>query len=472
MTLSSSGTGLISAADALSFAADHISSMVSGGGGGYGGGGGVGGGESFSSVGGFGGGTSAMSAGTSFPSVGGFGGGGMSSMVGAGAGFASGAGGGANAGTIGQSTNLLTTLAKGGVFGSGTQGLMTGGTAGMNAPMLNPGSSIQGVPGVAATTGFQPTDFAPTSSSGVPGTVPDGGLPGASPDGGGAGVGLALGGAAMAGISGGMAMAQDWQCGNTGGAVLTGAMTGASMGGSIGSLFGPEGALIGMAAGAIGGAIIGFVGSLFGDQGASKMRQYNEAQVIPSITKEMTSYTAAEMGYSQAIQDMTSMQDKASQQAVAWGSGAVGVFQQTVMPEINAAITEIERQQNADRSGAIQMTAAQYDSGGPVTHFGDFSTGPHSGFIHVQAGERVMSAMTSMRHSSTLDAMARGNLSPSGSGAGLGSSGGGGGGGTVQVVIQAWDGKDVDRWLRNGGSQTIQGHLNANAARYAGKALS
>jgi hypothetical protein len=78
-----------------------------------------------------------------------------------------------------------------------------------------------------------------------------------------------------------------------------------------------------------------------------------------------------------------------------------------------------------------------------------------------------------MRHRPTLDAMNRGADISRGNGLGLGNSGGGGGGEShLHVHIHALDVQDFSHYLRNGGAQQIQSHLNANAGRYAGKALS
>jgi hypothetical protein len=451
-TLSSSGTMLASAAQSLASAAMQVGSLASGGGvgaGGFGGGGLTPGGGTGDFTDMFGsGGTGAMGGGfqpsdlNAAPT-------GATGVMGAVPGMTSAVGGQAGGG-IGAGSSLFGTLASGGVFGSGVQNFMSGGTGA--APMLNP-NGVPGVPG-----GFQPTDLPPTNDAGVLGTPPSG-------DSSGSGFGLAQGmGIGMAGIGAGMTIAQNWGNPNIGSAVLNDAMAGASLGTAI-----MPG--IGTAIGAIGGAILGLFGSLFGDHGASQMRKYNDEQIVPSITKEMTAYTAAQVGYDQGLQDMTLLQMKADAQAKQWGSGAVGVYQRKVVPEINAAITEMERQQNADRSGAITMQAAQYDSGGVIRHFGDLSTGPNSGYIHAQVGERMMDRMTNMRHSSTLDAMNRGADIPRGNGAGLGGGGNGGGESHLHLHIHALDVQDFSRFLRSGGAQEIQSHLNSNANRYAGKAL-
>jgi hypothetical protein len=250
----------------------------------------------------------------------------------------------------------------------------------------------------------------------------------------------------------------------------TAAFSGAMSGAQMGMMFGP----IGMGIGAVGGALIGILGDMFGDHGASQMTKYNQNTVEPAIVKEMTSYTAAEVGYEQAMQDMNSLQSQAMQQAEAWGSGAVGVFRSKVMPEVNVAIQEIARQQQADRSGAITMSAAQYDSGGVISSFGDFSTGPFSGFVHARMGETMMNPVASMVHGPALNAMNRGidpsSYLPRGSGSGMGGVTSDSGSG-AQITISALDGASVDYWLRNGGAQRIQAAVNANVNRYAGKSL-
>ena len=397
--------------------------------------------------------------------------------------------GGSGGATMGESIPLLTTLAKGGVFGSAAQNFASGTTmpgafnAGGPGGGGGSGSTAAAMPSMGMFGGSGAVD---TSSGLDIGATEDGGMSvgvnpdsegvgvGATEDGvesgdsggiGGGGFGLAQGmGIGMAGIGAGMTIAQNWGNPNIGSAMLGDAMAGASLGTAI-----MPG--IGTAIGAIGGAIIGLFGSLFGDQGASKMRQYNTEQVIPAITKEMTAYTAAEVGYDQGTQDMQTLELKAQAQARQWGSGAMGVYTNTVAPEINVAITEMQRQQDTGRAGAITMQAAQYDSGGVISHFGDFSTGPNSGYIHARVGETVMNPMASMVHSDTLSAMNRGADISRGTGSGLGGNSGGGGG-DVHLHIHTIDSQDTARWLRTGGAQQIQSHLNANATRYAGKALS
>jgi hypothetical protein len=482
-TLSSSGTGLLSAAEALSFAADHIATIAAAGGG-YGGGGGVG--ETLSSVGGFSGAEGGSAGGFKSsdinvaptgtsgvmgvpPGAGAVGQGTAeltSLLSGGGAGStASLMSSGAHAigGTAGGGASLLTTLAGGGVFGTGVQNFMRSGTgtpsAGMSLPSMSVLGGSTGAGGDMSGVNPAPGEHVVADTTSEGNAVPaDSGVQGGS-----SGIGaMGIAGAGMAALSGGMAMAQDWQSGNTGGAVLTGAMTGAS----IGSMFGP----IGMGIGAVAGALIGFIGSLFGDQGAGKARLYNEQQVKPAISKEMVSYTAGQMGYDQGLQDMTMLQLKAQTDTKKMGSGAVGVYNRTIAPEIAAAIAEMQRQQDTGRAQDVTMQAAQYDSGGVITHFGDFSTGPNSGFIHARAGERVLDAMTSMVHAPTLDAMSRGADIGRGRATGMGNSPSGGGG-ELHLHIHALDVADFRSYLRSGAAQEIQAALNSNVNRYAGRSL-
>jgi hypothetical protein len=513
-TLSSSGTMLATAADALSSAAGQIGSMTAGNGAGGGAGAGIsGGGTGGVSMGPAGdladaiaGGTSQLSsdfqpsdmnaAPTSASGVAGTPPGGAPSAGAIGQSMAALSSAIPGAGTAMGGASLFSTLAKGGVFGADVQHFMGGATTqGGAASAGGTGATGAAIPsmGLLNTSGdFQPSDLnaAPTGATGVTGVPPGEDMSGVAPapgehvvadmtsegttmpadsgvqsSGGGIGA-MGIAGAGMAALSGGMAMAQDWQAGKTGAAVLTGAMTGAS----IGSMFGP----IEMGVGAAVGALVGLIGGLFSDHGASKMRKYNEEQVQPAILKEMTSYTAAEVGYEQAMQDMNSLQSHAMVQAEAWGSGAVGVFRSKVMPEINVAIQEIGRQQQADRSGAIGMQAAQYDSGGVISSFGDFSTGPFSGFIHARMGETVMNPIASMVHGPSLSAMNRGvdpsAYLPRGGGSGMGGSVSGGGG-DVHLHVHAIDAQDVARWLRTGAAVQIQSALNSNVNRYAGRSL-
>jgi len=143
-------------------------------------------------------------------------------------------------------------------------------------------------------------------------------------------------------------------------------------------------------------------------------------------------------------------------------------FRNTITPEINAAIAEVQREENSARNQKVTFSAAQFDSGGFISGFGSMATGPYTGFVHARLGERVMSPAASASYGPALDAMNAGSYSrapqrmvaalppaPSNS----------------PITVIAWDGDSVDRWLRNGGAQKLQSALNGNASSYSGVAL-
>jgi hypothetical protein len=264
-----------------------------------------------------------------------------------------------------------------------------------------------------------------------------------------------IAGAGIGAAFGAYGMVQDWQNGNTGGAVLTGAMTGAS----IGSLFGP----IGMGIGAAAGALVGWIGSLFGDHGRSKAVAYASSTVDPALTKEEQGYDSGQIGYDQAIKDLEAVMTQAQADTLKMGSGAVSYYNQHIVPSIQAVEADIKRAETAGR-GAISVSAAQFHGGGIIGDFGDMWTSPTTGFIHAQLGEGVLtprqiSAITSSTFNSS-SSPSRSMLQPASSQ-----------GVQLTLSVQAWDARSVAQWLRNGGAQAIQGALNQNVSRYSGVAL-
>ena len=239
-------------------------------------------------------------------------------------------------------------------------------------------------------------------------------------------------------------------------------------GASIGTMFMPG---IGTAIGAAAGAMVGLLGDIFGDHGRSKAQQYNINQVIPALQQAMDGFSFGGSSYDTSTAGINNLQGQAEQQTKQWGSGAWDYYRQTMISEFQNALAQVDREGAAGRSN-VKMSAAQFDSGGIITSFGDMSTGPFSGFIHARLGERVMNPMASMMHGSTLDAMNAGSAALTRMNRTAPLSGGGTGGGvTVHLALNAWDSRDVDRWLRTGGTKQIQHHLNQNAGSYAGKGL-
>ena len=175
------------------------------------------------------------------------------------------------------------------------------------------------------------------------------------------GVGGALG-IAGAAIGGGFALAQEWKSGNTGAAILTGAMTGASIGMIAG---GPIGAGIGAAI----GGIVGFIGSLFSDHGLSKAKQYDAQTLQPALQREIMGYDAGQIGYDQLWQDLGQLSTQAKTATQGFGSAAVQYFNNTMTPEINAIQNQVNKLELGDRPEKVTFSAAQYHDGGSIAGF-------------------------------------------------------------------------------------------------------
>ncbi len=457
-TLQSSGTILSSAGAQLLSAAQALHFVLGGGTGASGGGGGGFGTESLGIPGGLSG-----------AGGGGFFGSGATSSL-----------GGNVVGGIGQAASTAQGIASAAGVNTGPLGQIIGGaqTAGQiaqqanlfssaasTAQLLNPG----GVPGVPG--GFQPSDInqPPTNDAGVLGT-----LPGSDEASSGSSLSASSSlGIAGAGLSTALGLVQAWQSGNTGQAVLTGALGGAGIGTAI--LPG-----IGTAIGAAAGALVGFVGSLFSDNGASKARNYNIQQVIPQLQQLMYGFSGGQSDYDQSSLAINNLQIQAQKQCYAWGSGAIDVYKNTILPEITNAQNQVNREGAAGRSN-VTFSAAQFDQGGQITDFGDLWTSGTTGFIHAQLGEHVlteMDAAAARPRSLGSSVIAPGpretgaaNSYVRGAGGVLGGSSGGTGA-TVHLHVHTIDAQDTARWLRNGGAMQIQQHINENTGRYSGKALS
>ena len=454
MTLSSSGTMLMNAAQQISVAASQMgvgNPMASGGFGGLGGSGG--------------GWTGLQSSGSmGMPSY--WGSGGTSDMG------AAGLGGGSMSGGLGGAYSLASTVSPGGA-GSTAAGVIGGIQQAMQlsstltqafhpggAPMLNPSGA------------FQPSDAAPTNGAGVMGTLPDSGSATSSQAQASGSTGGVAGAFGMAGglISGGMGLFSAFEQGNnskTFAGGLMGMATGAMSGAMLGTMFMPG---IGTAIGAAAGAMVGLLGDIFGDHGRSKAKKYNINQIIPQLQQAMDGFSFGGSSYDSATAGINSLQGQAQQQTKQWGSGAWDYYKQVMIPEFQNAQQQVDREGAAGRSN-VKMSAAQFDSGGVITSFGDMSTGPFSGFIHARMGERVMNPMASMTHASTLDAMNAGSaaLSMMRRSAPLG--GGGGGGQPLHVHIHTLDTKTMDHWARHGGAAWMREQINQASARYSGRAL-
>ena len=326
------------------------------------------------------------------------------------------------------------------------------------------------------------------------GTVPDtsGGY-GATDDSGTAGPGLMGGLGAI--VSGGMGvyggLSSAWNSSNFGSGLL-GAATTALSGAELGMAFGgPIGAAIGAGA----GFAAGMVADVFGDHGRSKAQHYNTYTVVPTLMQAMDGFGGGEGDYDQASLTINNLQIQAQKQTAQWGSGATAYYHSVIVPEITNAQNQVNREGAAGRAN-VQMTGAQFHTGGWVDDFLDLATSYNEGFIHAEAGEYMMRSGAAAMNAPWLEAMNRGLDMTSAVGALMPRSGGstipretgaaanlaysvGGtiGGpapssaGHVHLHVHALDSRDVGRWLRGGGAMQIQTELNRNVARYSGKAL-
>ncbi len=190
--------------------------------------------------------------------------------------------------------------------------------------------------------------------------------------------------------------------------------------------------------------------------------------VIPGLQQALQGFSAGNGSYDSATQAINQIELQAQKSAKSWGTGAMGVYTGTIVPEIDNAEAQITREGGAGRS-LVKFGVAQFHAGGVIDDFGSLWTSPTTGFIHAQLGEHITDNMT------TAQAMQRSTVDLSslmrGPARGMGASGSDGGGSPVHIHLHTIDGESTERWLRNGGGAIIQTHLNQRAAKYAGKAV-
>jgi hypothetical protein len=292
--------------------------------------------------------------------------------------------------------------------GSTGDDLGTTGTAGASGPGVSStsgGFTSTGGPAVAASMGslgMQDAGVAPKIAGGIEGgfgmaqsTAQLGKM--LSKDGSGAAgtfskAGGALGKAAPAlGAAAGLFGAYESN-GGVGGA-LSGALSGAQLGLMIG---GPVGAAVGAVAGGIMGAL--------GFGGASKASEYDRTQVQPRLAAGLLGFESGTTGYQQAYEDMNKLDSEARLQTKQWGPGGEREYNGTIKGEIKTAMDRLTAEQKSGRS-QYGMSAAQFHGGGLVNGFGDFSTGPNSGFAHLEVGETVMHQQATQTHGDALAMM-------------------------------------------------------------------
>ncbi len=244
---------------------------------------------------------------------------------------------------------------------------------------------------------------------------------------------------------------------------VAGAVGGAMGGMEVGAAFGgPVGAAIGAAIGGVAGLLAG----IFGDQGRGQAESLDVNTVQPTLLKDMQDYEAGRSGYSSIASELSSLLMSSQNSTASMGSGARNYFNSNIAPEINAAITSLQKQEIGGR-GNVTFSAAQFHSGGWVSDFGDLGTSDSEGFIHAMQNEFVMNPMAAAAHAPILQAMNSGTnfayastvqpRMPASSG-----------GGAVTLNIQALDSKSVATWAKGGGGLALMAALNQAQRQYSG----
>jgi hypothetical protein len=278
--------------------------------------------------------------------------------------------------------------------------------------------------------------------------------------GGGTGMNASAGqwmGAAGGALTAGMGIYSAYENSNP----IAGAITGAMGGAEIGGLFGP----LGMGIGAAIGGVVGLLAGLFGDKGKGKAQDYDNNTVQPEIAKDLQDLNNGSTGYNTVSADLNTLLTSSQTQTSQWGSGARGWYRDHIQPEIQAALNQMQKEEQGGRS-AVTMSAAQYHTGGWVNDFGDFGTSGNEGFIHAMQGEFMVHSAAAQAHAPLLGAIQSGNVSyarnapprmPAGSG-----------GTTIQLTVQALDSKSVAQWAKGGGGRTLVAAINQAQRQYSG----
>ena len=126
---------------------------------------------------------------------------------------------------------------------------------------------------------------------------------------------------------------------------------------------------IGAAIGAGVGALVGFIGGLFSDHGLGKAKQYDTNTLQPALAKELFGFDQGSIGYSQAMADLQNLQEQTWSTVSGYGTGARKYYNNTMVPEIQAAQAGLLQQMQGNR-GAVSFSAAQYHDGGMIGDFG------------------------------------------------------------------------------------------------------
>jgi len=256
---------------------------------------------------------------------------------------------------------------------------------------------------------------------------------------------------------------------------LTGAAADAGEGALIGSIVPGVGTAIGAAVGAAIGGGSGLAGAFSGEGGKLSARDYYNKQVFPALNNMMMHpngdfQTAISAADQLAANALNYMGQHYSMNAANW------VNDNYMKKELQKVVTTIADTAQGGRQ-FTQMNAMQFHSGGTITGFGDYATSYNEGMIHAQLGETVMTPGASATHGAMLAAMNSGASAAdiasrylAGSGAG-GMSAQSGSGGDTHFHIHTLDTRTMQGWLKTGGAQMINKHLNDFNSQYAGDGI-
>ena len=243
-------------------------------------------------------------------------------------------------------------------------------------------------------------------------------------------------------------------------------MGGMEMGAAIGSIIPGLGTLAGAAIGAVAGGITGLLAGIFGDQGRGQAESLDVNTIQPALLKDMQDYEAGRSGYNSLASDLGGMLTSAKNSTSSMGSGARNYYNSNIAPEINAAISTLQKQERGGRS-QVTMTAGQYHTGGFVGGFGDLATSDTEGFIHAMQNEFVVQPAAAQAHAPLLSAINAGNVSyastvqprmPASSATGP----------AIQLTVQAIDSKSVATWAKGGGGRALVAAYNQAQRQYSG----
>ena len=348
---------------------------------------------------------------------------------------------------------------------SGLAGMGGGGFGMLGSTGGGAGASASGMPAFSTGNGMVGSSPMPeVQGNPMAGTLnPDGSFTSASSTPGTLGT---VGGIVGGGLMGATSIFSAYQNSNPIAGAAGGAMGGMEMGGSIGSLVGgPAGAAIGGAIGAIAGGIGGLLAGVFGDRGKGQAEGLDVNTVQPQISKDMQEYQSGQAGYSAIASDLANLLTSSNNSTSKWGSGARNYFSSNIQPEINAAMSSLQKQEAGGRS-AVTFSAAQFHDGGWTGDFGDMATSGNEGFIHAMANEFVVQPRAAMAHAPLLSAINAGNVSYSSSVQPRMPASGGGA--TVNLSVQALDSKSVAQWAKSGGGRTLVSAINQAQTQYSG----